>query len=103
MSLLDWLLSPKAAAYIVVRGRVYEGSYHFFAERAAKSHNLKGWLRVVHNSMSPYMELTVEGRRKAIERFTEDLRKGPPLSQISKVELEWKDAGERFHDFRVRH
>src|SRR5579864_2980413 len=93
---------PKTAARVMIRGEVYEGGYHFFAERAVRSRSLTGWMRVVKLPMNSYVELELEGKKWKIEDLLLELRVGPAHSRISGVEVEYRNFRNAFRDFRLR-
>jgi acylphosphatase len=85
---------PKVRAHIIVKGRVFEGSYHVFAEQQARNSGLKGWLKVRDGlSASAFLELEVEGSEEKMKNYIMDLRKGNKDSSVSLVTVEWKPAG----------
>ena len=46
----------------IVKGHVFDGSYHVFAEQQARNSGLKGWMKVRDGlSASAFLELEVEG------------------------------------------
>ena len=93
----------KARAYILVKWQVFEGAYHFHAERCVRRAGLYGWMRVVKTPMYEYMEIEVEGQKTRIERLLENLREAPPNSRVTGIELEWKEYGQKkYHEFRSR-
>jgi acylphosphatase len=92
-------LAPKASAYIVIRGRNYEGGYHHFAERIARLSNMPGWIRVVPNS---YVEIEVCGQTPRIEQLLENLRNGPGEASLRSFEISWRPFHTRFKNFQNR-
>jgi len=85
---------PKVRAHIVVKGRVFEGSFHVFAEQQARNYGLKGWMKVRDGlSASAFLEMEVEGSDEKMKNYIMDLRKGNRDSSVSLVTVEWKPAG----------
>ena len=89
-------LSVRAA--ILVAGRVQGVGYRAFARRAAFERGLCG---TVKNRDDGRVELDVEGSRDQIESLIVELKKGPPASRVTTVEVEWGTAVGRFTDFRI--
>jgi len=84
----------KVRAHIVVKGRVFDGSYHVFAEQQARNYGLKGWMKVRDGlSASAFLELEVEGSDPKMKNYIMDLRKGNKDSHVTLVTVEWKTAG----------
>jgi acylphosphatase len=44
--------------------------------------------------------MEVEGTRYRIERFLEDLQKGPGAAKVYKADVQWKTDKNEFRDFR---
>ena len=85
---------PRVRAHLTVKGRVFEGSYHVFAEQQARNYGLKGWMKVRDGlSSSAFLELEVEGSDDKMKNYIMDLRKGNKDSSVSLVTVEWKPAG----------
>ncbi len=80
---------PKARARLRVKGRIFDGSYHVFAEQRARDHGLKGWMKVRDGlSSSAFLELEVEGEDAKLQDYIMDLRKGNRDSHITMVTVE---------------
>lgn len=76
-----------------VHGRVQGVGFRYFAQREAQKLRLSGWVR---NLRSGAVEVIAEGRRNDLEGLLKALRKGPPMSWVERVDIDWKDAkGER--------
>ncbi|OGR90615.1 MAG: hypothetical protein A2992_00165 [Elusimicrobia bacterium RIFCSPLOWO2_01_FULL_59_12] len=88
-----------AAAHVLIKGRVQGVGYRFFAQDAAEPFALKGWVR---NLPGGDVECVVEGPRLAIERFLEELRKGPPVARVDAVQVDWRPAAGQLAGFTIR-
>ena len=80
------MTSATASAYVLVTGRVQGVGYRWFARSHASALELRGWAR---NRRDGAVELEVIGPRERIERLIEDLRAGPPASEVSDVTVHW--------------
>ncbi len=78
--------TDRAAARLRIEGRVQGVGYSFFAEDAAQSLELQGWVR---NTPEGHVESHVEGPREPIEEFIERLRKGPTMARVERIDVEW--------------
>ncbi len=85
-------------ARILVRGLVQGVGYRAFAVRVATRRQLRGGVRNLDDGR---VELQAEGPKDRIESLIEELRIGPPASQVAAVDVEWGNATGRFADFRV--
>jgi acylphosphatase len=91
--------SEKVSAEIVVDGRVQGVGYRFFTERAAAAHDIKGWSM---NLPDGRVMLEVEGSRDDVEKFINELEKGPPMSRVTGVNVKWKPFQDEFSGFRIK-
>ena len=85
-------------AQMIVKGLVQGVGYRAFAARAASTMNLQGGVRNLDDGR---VELDVEGATARILMLIDELRKGPPTSRVSAVEVEWGKATGRFSAFHV--
>ncbi len=71
--------------HIAVTGRVQGVGYRFFTVEAALSLGLSGWVR---NRPDRTVELEVQGEnQKILDEFCEQLRQGPPLSRVTRLDI----------------
>ncbi|MGE0472863.1 MAG: acylphosphatase [Nitrospirales bacterium] len=90
---------PKIAhAHIIVSGRVHGVGFRAFVHRQATNLGLDGWVR---NCADGTVETQVEGERAVIETFLEQLRKGPTLSRVEAVQVDWTEANRHTKGFLV--
>ena len=90
--------SADLRARLFVKGRVQGVGYRAFAARVASQRGLCGGVRNLDDGR---VELEVEGPQDQILVLIEDIRKGPPASRVTNVEVEWSPATGRFLDFQV--
>jgi acylphosphatase len=62
-----------------------------------------GLIGYVMNLRDGRVRVRVEGSREVIEEFVRDLQKGPPLSEIRKVNVTWLPPSGRFTSFAIRY
>ena len=89
----------RVARRFVISGRVQGVGYRFFAERAARRENLKGWVR---NLPDGRVEAAAEGEAEAIERFEGQLRHGPSGARVEHLEVEDVVPEGRYVGFNIR-
>ncbi len=63
-------------------GRVQGVGYRFFAERAARECEVRGWVR---NLPDGSVETVAEGEEEAIARYFDRLRQGPRGARVERV------------------
>jgi acylphosphatase len=85
-------------ARLLVKGKVQGVGYRAFAARVASQRRLSGGVRNLDDGR---VEVDVEGPQDQIMKLIEDLKKGPPASRVTAVEVEWRPATGRLSDFQV--
>lgn len=88
----------RARAHVIVSGRVQGVGFRAFVHLQAKNFGLDGWVR---NCIDGTVETEVEGERAAIDTFLEHIRKGPILSHVEAVQVDWKEANRQTKGFLV--
>lgn len=88
-----------AAASVRISGRVQGVGYRYFAERTASALGLTGWVRNLPNGE---VEAEVEGSKPAIESWIKQLREGPPLAQVDRLDTSWFLASNKFNTFTIK-
>lgn len=82
----------------VVKGRVQRVTYRHFAAEEAKKLEITG---VARNLSDGAVQIIAEGKEDALTAFIEELKKGPPLSKVERVDLEWREATGEFKIFFI--
>lgn len=85
-------------AKVLISGFVQGVGYRHFVRKTASNLNLTGFVR---NLPDKRVEATFVGTKENIEKAIAECRKGPFLSEIDNVEVEWKDFPESFDSFEV--
>jgi acylphosphatase len=67
---------------LTITGRVQGVGYRIWAERAAASHGIRGWVR---NRRDGSVELQATGSEDAIAALIETCRQGPPAASVTDV------------------
>ena len=89
----------RVARRFLISGRVQGVGYRFFAERAARRENVKGWVR---NLPDGRVEASAEGEAEAIDRFEGQLRHGPSGARVEHLEVEDVVPEGRHVGFNIR-
>jgi len=90
-----------AIRHVTVSGRVQGVGYRYFVERAARSHDLEGWVR---NRRDGSVEAVFAGPEQAVAAMIAACRRGPSSARVDAVRdgaadpdmLKLRRAGERF-------
>jgi acylphosphatase len=72
------------AKLVIVHGRVQGVGFRFFVRHHGTRLGVTGDVR---NCPDSTVEITVEGTPKRVEQFLQEVRKGPPLSRIERVDV----------------
>ena len=68
------------------------------AQHVARMLGLTGW---VQNLYDGRVEVVAEGQRQQLEQFLAELKKGPRLARVEKVEVSWEEYKGEFSEFSV--
>ena len=85
-------------ANLIILGQVQGVFYRASTMEQAQRLGLVGW---VMNLSDGSVEITVEGRRYAIEDLISWCRQGPPMSTVSDVIIRWEEPKDEFKTFRI--
>ena len=86
--------------HISVIGRVQGVGYRFFTVDTAVSMGLSGWVR---NRPDSSVELEVQGEdQKKLDQFCEQLREGPPLARVNRLDIKELPPDPSLTEFFIR-
>ncbi len=80
------------ALHIIVSGRVQGVGFRFFTQDLANSFGLTGFVKNLYNGD---VEVYAEGDEIVLKNFLEEIKKGPPLSRVTNVQVEWQKINKR--------
>src|SRR5258708_9143554 len=89
----------KELRVIRIHGKVQGVGYRFFATRVARRLGLKG---SIQNMRDGAVEAQVEGEKKAIDEWIEELKEGPRYAEVTRIDQEPKDFTGKLPDFDVK-
>lgn len=84
---------------IRISGQVQGVGFRYFAQKQAKTLNLKGWVR---NTLDGGVLANVQGTKHAIDSFTDHMWIGPPMSEVTSVIKTKTEVLEEYSDFNIR-
>ena len=87
-------------AHVFVSGFVQNVGYRQFVKRIARQSDLNGWIR---NLSDGRVESLFSGSREKIEKAIEECWKGPFLSEVKSVDVEWVGNNQEYKDFEIMH
>lgn len=82
-----------------VEGRVQGVGFRYFVLETTHALGVTGWVR---NRWDESVEVMAEGERDVLERLLGALRRGPRMSFVSNVQVEWGEGTGEWRDFSVR-
>jgi len=85
--------------HLKVYGLVQGVGFRWFTERKAKEIGVNGWVK---NLWDGSVEIVAEGDEEDLKVFIEEIKKGPPLSRVDKIEERWEDYRGEFDGFEIR-
>jgi acylphosphatase len=86
--------------HLEIRGRVQGVGFRWFVRESARRLGLAGW---VSNREDGAVELAAEGEPALVERFVEEVSRGPAGARVTSVEhLSAEDSGDLPHPFTVQ-
>lgn len=74
-------------------------AFRFFAQHLASQLGITGWVRNLYDGR---VEVVAEGDRDKLELFLAELKKGPRLARVEKVDLDWEEFRDEFLDFSIK-
>lgn len=86
--------------HIMVTGFVQGVGYRKFVRHVAREEGITGWVR---NNPDGTVEALAVGEEEALETLIEACKKGPFLSTVDNVHVEWDDVQQTFDEFRISH
>jgi len=89
----------KEQRHVHIHGKVQGVGYRFFATRVARRMGLRGWIQ---NNRDGSVEALVEGEKKTIDEWIEELKEGPRYAEVTKIDQEVKEFSGRLPDFDVK-
>jgi acylphosphatase len=98
-STCDKIFPVKARFHALISGRVQGVAFRFFAQHVANQLGITGWVRNLYDGR---VEVVAEGDREALELFLAELKKGPRMARVEKVDLDWEEFRDEFLDFSIK-
>ncbi len=83
---------------VCIKGLVQGVGYRRFAEKRAQELGLTGWVR---NMDQGHVEGCAEGNQEQIEKWIEQLKRGPMFSRVSNVEIHWEEYSGQYSSFKI--
>ena len=88
----------RRAKKILVYGTVQGVGFRYFVQRAARNLGLAGSVRNLPDST---VEILVEGEEGLIDQFLEEVRSGPPMASVNRLEITDVPPGGTYKSFHI--
>lgn len=85
--------------HLLISGFVQGVGYREFAKREAEKLGIVGWVR---NLSDNRVEVVVQGPEGVLKKFVNICEKGPFLSDVQNVAIEWQEAQQSFDSFEKK-
>jgi len=91
-------MSEKVQYHVIVYGKVQGVFFRAETSRSAQKLNITGWVRNLANGN---VEAVIEGDESDIQKMIQWLKKGSPLSSVSKIDLQKSPSCSNFTSFKI--
>ncbi|MDO8610786.1 MAG: acylphosphatase [bacterium] len=86
-------------AHLYIKGDVIGIGFRAWTKIQAKIIGVTGWVR---NHQDGFVEAQIQGEVEEVNKIIELIKKGPPVSHVSNVQIFWQEANEIFDQFEIR-
>jgi acylphosphatase len=90
----------KKRLHAIIRGRVQGVNFRWYTRQRASQLSLTGWVRNLLDGES--VEVVAEGQATDLADFLLFLHKGPPMSRVDDVNVNWEETIGKFTNFSIR-
>ena len=93
--------------HLYIKGDVVGVGFRAWTKIQAKIIGVTGWVRNVNNHLDIYgagggVEAQIQGEKEKVDQIIELLKKGPPVSHVSGVEIFWQEPKEILDQFEIK-
>lgn len=93
--------------HLYIKGDVTGVGFRAWTKIQTKIIGVTGWIRNVNNHPDIYgvgggVEAQVQGEKEKVDQIIELIKKGPPVSHVSEIEIFWQEPKEIFDIFEIR-
>jgi len=85
--------------YAKVYGRVQGVGYRYFVKEKAQILNLFGYVKNLEDGT---VEVLAQGREENLQKLIEELKKGPYLAKVEKIDIIFRKPLEIFRNFEIK-
>ena len=92
-------MDQKARAHIFVSGRVQGVFFRQNTQNKARKLGIRGWVR---NLSDGRVEAVFEGEKEKIEEMIKWIERGPVISRVDGIDIDWEEYQAEFNNFEIR-
>ncbi|MEK7633966.1 MAG: acylphosphatase [Patescibacteria group bacterium] len=85
--------------HLYIKGDVIGVGFRAWTKIQAKVIGVTGWIR---NVDSDWVEAQIQGDEEKVKQIIELIKKGPPVSHVSDVQIFWQEPKEIFDTFEIK-
>lgn len=85
--------------HLYIKGDVIGVGFRAWIKIQVKIIGVTGWVRNVDGD---WVEAQIQGDEEKVKQIIELIKKGPPVSHVSEVEVFWQEPKEVFDSFEIR-
>jgi len=85
-------------ARILITGFVQGIGFRYFVNSNARRLGLRGWVK---NTDDGRVEVLAQGSKEEIEKLIKLCEKGPFLSEVKSVDVQWEEKTEPLDEFKI--
>jgi acylphosphatase len=89
----------KTRVHVTLHGRVQGVGFRFNTKIKGILNGLKGWVK---NNSDGTVEIIADGKKENIKKLISWCNKGPFMSRVDDIEVEWLKYQEEFKTFSIR-
>ncbi|MEO8377318.1 MAG: acylphosphatase, partial [Candidatus Sumerlaeota bacterium] len=84
--------------HATIKGRVQRVGYRVFTREAAMRFRITGWVKNLTNGQ---VQVFAEGEEIMLTEFLTELYRGPVLSHVQDIELDWQNSEKQHEEFAI--
>ncbi|MBI2074961.1 MAG: acylphosphatase [Candidatus Levybacteria bacterium] len=88
-------------AHVFISGFVQGVGFRHFVRQKARQLGLTGWVRNLPDRRVEAVFQQSSGKVDKVEQVIKECRKGPFLSEVEEVRVEWEETKEKFEGFEI--
>ena len=85
--------------HLYIKGDVIGVGFRAWTKIQAKIIGVTGWVRNI--SDDDKVEAQIQGEEEKVKQIIELMKKGPPVSHVSDVQVFWQEPKEIFDEFKI--